>query len=392
MSKAMLVTMPFVLLLLDYWPLGRFKPGGLWRLVREKTPFLVLALAASVMTFVVQKQGGAMKMIEYLPLGARIENALISYCRYVGKTFWPSDLAFFYPHPGYWPLDTVLLAGVFLFGITLVLIVKRGRYPYMLMGWLWYVGTLVPVIGLVQVGEQSMADRYTYVPSLGLFIIAIWGVYELTRRWRYQAITLAMTGSAGIVLCLGLTRQQIGYWKDSETLYRHALDVIQNNYLPHKTLGDALMDKGQINGAIRQYQEAIQLKPDDCLSHNNLGNALLHQGQTAGAISQFQEAIRLNPDYAPAYYNLGVAFINQGQIDEAIGQFQEAIRRQPDNAEAHSDLGVAFINQGQIDEAISQFQEATRLNPDNASLKANLTNALEAKSKSNVRTSGPVKP
>ena len=252
MSKAMLVTMPCVLLLLDYWPLRSASCQiasvelDIRRLVLEKIPFFALAAAASVVTFVVQKQGGAVMTVESLPLGARIENALISYCRYLGKMFWPTDLAVFYPHPGHWPLEKAMLAGVFLCGISVLLFVKRGRYPFLLMGWLWFVGTLVPVIGLVQSGGQAMADRFTYVPSLGVLILVIWGAYELTRRWRHHVIALSVAGSAAIVLCLAVTRQQLGYWKDSEALFRHALEVTENNYIAHKNLGDALFDKGQI--------------------------------------------------------------------------------------------------------------------------------------------------
>ena len=227
----------------------------------EKLPFFGLAAVASVVTFVVQQRGGAFEEGENLPLGARSGNALISYCRYLGKLFWPTDLAVFYPHPGYWPLEQVLLAGGLLLGITVLFFATRRRYPFLLMGWLWFCGTLVPVIGLVQAGSVAMADRFTYMPSLGVLIIAIWGAYELTRRWRYHVIALSVAGCAAIVLCFGLTRQQLGYWKDSETLFRHALEVTENNYLAHNNLGHVLVKKGQIDEAISQFQEAIRLKP-----------------------------------------------------------------------------------------------------------------------------------
>jgi tetratricopeptide (TPR) repeat protein len=410
MSKAMLVTVPCVMLLLDYWPLERFKHGRVWQLVSEKIPFFALAVAASIVTFVVQKQRGAMAAVEILPLGARVENALISYCRYLGNMFWPKDLAVFYPHPGYWPLKEVLLAGVFLCGLSVFLFMKRGRCPYLLMGWLWFVGTLVPVIGLVQVGKQSMADRYTYIPSLGVLILAIWGAYEVTRRWRYQKTALSVAGSALIVFCLVLTRQQLGYWKDSETLFRHTLNVTENNELAHYNLGDTLFDKGQTEEAISQFQEAIRLEPDDAAARINLGNALFKNGRTEEAFGQYREAIRLKPDDAAAHYNLGVALINEGQTNEATSQFQatirlkpndamacnnlgtvllnlgqtgdairqlqKAIRLNPDIAVAHDNLGTAFFNQGRTDEAIRQFQEAIRLKPDGAEAYYNLGNAL----------------
>ena len=318
MSKPMLVTWPFVMLLLDYWPLGRMQNAEADRHATthhatpitlhvsrltfpslvEKLPFFVLAALASVVTFVVQQRGGSLAAAESLPLGARVGNALISYCRYLGKLFWPTDLAVFYPHPGQWPLGKVLLAGGLVLGLSVLVWVQRRRYPYLLVGWLWFVGMLVPVIGLVQTGGQAMADRHTYLPSLGMLILAVWGAYELTRRWRYQVMALSVAGGAAIVLCLALTRQQIGYWQDSETLFQHALEVTENNHLAHYNLGVALDRKGQVDEAIRQYQEAIRLKPDYTEAQNNLGAALLKKGQVDEAIRQFQETIRLKPDNA----------------------------------------------------------------------------------------------
>ncbi len=417
MSKPMLVTWPFVLLLLDYWPLGRFELSTrnpqlstLWRLVREKIPFFILAGLSSVVTYVVQQQGGAVVSGENLPLAARVGNALISYCRYLGKLCWPTDLAVFYPpYTGYWPLGEVLLAAALLAGLSVFFLGQR-RYPFLLMGWLWFIGTLVPVIGLVQVGEQAMADRYSYLPSLGVLILAVWGAYELTRGWRYQVMALSVAGGAAIILCMALTRQQLEYWQDSETLFRHALAVTQNNLLAHLNLGFALEEKGQTDEAIRQFQETIRLKPDSATAHfnlgvilgkegqtdeaigqyqeavrlnpgfadahNNLGNVLFKQGQLAAALGQFQEAVRLNPGFADAHNNLGNVLFKQGQLSAAIGQYQEAVRLNPGFAEAHNNLGQAFFNQGQFDRAIGQFQETIRLNPDLAEAHNNLGNAL----------------
>jgi protein O-mannosyl-transferase len=413
MSKPMLVTWPFVMLLLDYWPLGRMQdvapadtqhpssvavlrsvdtttstdhvsrftfrapPGTLMRLVTEKIPFFVLAALASVMTFVVQQHGGAMKGVENLPLSIRCGNALISYGRYLGKLFWPADLAVFYWHPGHWPPGKVLLTGGMILGLSVLLWLQRRRFPALLVGWLWFLGTLVPVIGLVQVGKQAMADRYTYLPSLGVLILAIWGAHELTRRWRHSAMALSAAGCAAFFLCFALTRQQIGYWTDSETLFRHALAVTGSNYVVQKFLGDALDKKGQLDEAISHYQEALRLKPDDALVYNNLGVAFDKKGLGEDAIRQYREIIRLEPDRPFPHYNLGNALLRKGLIDEAIEQYQEALRLKPDYADAHNNLGNALGSKGQTEAAIEHYRQAIRLKPEDGITHNNLAAALD---------------
>jgi tetratricopeptide (TPR) repeat protein len=269
-------------------------------------------------------------------------------------------------------------------GISVVLLVKRRPYPFLLMGWLWFCGTLVPVIGLVQVGGQAMADRYTYLPSLGVLILTVWGACELTRRWQignakqkadtrpraeraqHQSsilVFLSVAGSTAILLCFALTRQQLRYWKDGEALFRHALAVTASNCVTHNSLGIALGVKGQIDEAIGQFQEAIRLNPGYAYAHNNLGTALGREGQIDAAINQFEEAIRLKPGYADAHKNLGTVLDMKGQIDAAISQFQEAIRLKPDDAETRYNFGIALGQRGQTGEAINQFQEAIRLKP-----------------------------
>jgi len=413
MSKPMLVTWPFVLLLLDYWPLNRLKPSDWGRLVVEKIPFLLLAAGSCVMTYVAQRQGGAVVAVQDLALDLRVANALISYCRYLGKLFWPTNLAAFYPLPEHWPAVAVWLAGGLLLGLSVLWFRLRRAHPYLLMGWLWFVGTLVPVIGLVQAGKQAMADRYTYLPSLGVLIMVIWGTHEFTRRWRQPALMLA-AAAAGIA-CLAVTRQQLGYWQDGETLFRHALKVTDENYntysglglallkkgqideaiilfqkaiqmkphyadAPHNFLGYALLNRGQIDEAVSELKLAIKLMPDNSESHYNLGVAFGKKGRVAEAISQYQEAIRLNPSYLLAHNNLGNALFRQGRRDEAIQQYRETLRLKPDFAEAHNNLGYVLLSLGQKEEAISQFQHALRLKPDYVDAKQNLARAQGGKS------------
>jgi len=260
----------------------------------------------------------------------------------------------------------------------LVLGTVRSR-PWLFVGWFWFLGVLVPFIGLIQAGAQAMADRFMYVPVLGVFVAMIWGLHGLAKGGRYQQNGLSVAGAAAIVVCLLLTRQQLGHWKDSEALSRHALEVTENNWLAHLNLGSALDEKGQSDEAIREFQEALRLKPGYAQAHNNLGVALVRKGQINEGISQYHEAIRLKPDYALAHSNLGIALVRNGQSDEGIREFQEAIRLKPDYALAHYNLGIALVRKGQSDEGIREFQEAIRLKPDFTEAHNNLARALAMK-------------
>ena len=342
-------------------------------------PFFALAMGSSVLTFMVQMHSDAQALIGGLSLGTRIGNASISYCRYLGGQVWPVDLAVIYPHPLTWPLWKVLLAGAALLGISAISYRLRRRYPYVLMGWLWYLLTLVPVIGLIQVGGQAMADRYTYLPSVGLLIIAIWGIYDLTKDWRGHRILLSAMGSASVVLCLGLTRPQIGYWKDSETLFRHAIEVTENNYTAHNNLGKDLLDQGRIDEAFVHFEKAISIRPDLSNVHINLGMAYELNGQLNQAIGQYLEAIRLKPGWADPYYNLGTIYAKLGRVDEAITCLQHSIQLDPDKPEPHCNLGTMLGSKGLVEPATVELREAIRLNPNFPLAHRNLAYMLELK-------------
>jgi len=376
LSKPMLVTWPAVLLLWDYWPLGRFQPGCWKSLIVEKIPFFALAVLASLVTFLVQKKEGVVAAWGTLPLSLRCENALISYVRYLGKTLWPRNLAVFYPHPGGWPFAAVMLAGIFLAGVTAALWAQRRRWPFLLVGWLWFAGTLVPVIGVIQVGQQSMADRYMYIPSVGVFILLVWGAPELLRGRRPSAVILSLASAASLILCVAFTRQQLGYWQTSEVLFRHDLAVTENNYIARNNLGDALLSGGQAAAAVPEYQETVRLQPDNAIAHFNLGVALLKSSQPDAAIREFQNVLQLQPDYAPAHYALGNALLTTGQTNAAISEFQAHLRLQPTDYDAHYNLGYLCLKQGQYDAAAVQFQAAIGLQPDSASAHYNLGVAL----------------
>jgi len=380
MSKAMLVTVPCILLLLDYWPLNRWQSSRVRELLTEKTPFFLLAAIMSVVTYLVQINDGMMQSMATLTFSDRLANALVSYVRYVGMFFRPDHLCVFYPHPGHWPLMTVLAALFGLLGITGLLLWRQ--IPSLMVGWLWFLGTLVPVIGLVQVGGQALADRYVYLPSLGLLMLVVWGVCELVRPGRYRFLALSLAGGAAVCVCFFLTRQQLGFWQDNETLYRHALAVTENNFLAHHNLGIALFQKGRIEEAVGQYREAIVVEPGNAVARYDLGTALAVEGQTDDAIVELREAIRLQPDNAQAHENLGTALGRLGSTDAAISEYREAVKLRPDDPGFHYSLGTVLGMIGELDEAIVEFQEAIRLKPDFDRARSNLARARQLKAAS----------
>ncbi len=369
MAKPMLVTLPFGLMLLDVWPLRR--DISLRRSVVEKLPLMGLAVASSVVTFLTQNQMGAVAALEALPVTTRLANALVSYAAYIGMMFWPVNLAALYP---FLPLAAwkVAVAVVVLAAISAVAWRFFRSYPYLLVGWLWYLGTLVPVIGLIQSGGQSMADRFTYVPMIGLFVMVAWGAVDLTGQRPRRQSWLAIAAGLLVVACAAASSVQLRYWSDSVTMWRRALAVTTANWRAHINLGYDLSAQGEGNEAIAEFNEALRIRPDFAEGHNNLGAALAQQGKLADAIPHYLRALELKPDYAEAHGNLGVALATQGRTDQAIREFLESLRINPNQADTHSNVAVMYEDKAQIPEAIEHFRAALRLNPRHAEARRSL--------------------
>jgi len=328
-------------------------------------------------TFLVQQSSGAVKSVESFPLSIRIANGLVSYVSYIYKMIWPQHLAVFYPHQGSsLPMWLAGAAGLLLLGISVAVMRAGRRHPYLAVGWLWYLGTLVPVIGLVQVGLQEMADRYTYVPLIGLFIMIAWGIPELTRGWRYGRVVLRMAAGSLLAVLMVCTWMQLRHWRNNETLFKHALNTTANNFLAHDSLGNTLAQQGKIGEAIGHYSAALRIKPDYMNSHTNLGIALLQRGDVEQAITHFSAVLRYQSDSPEAHNNLGLAVARQGYVDRAIDHYFTAIRLKPDYPQAHNNLGNALASQGKFDQAISHYSEALRIKPEDAGAHSNLANVL----------------
>ena len=430
LSKPMLVTLPFVLLLLDIWPLGRFKLGNQSQnsprprtqtepprrtfssLVLEKLPLFIIAAISSLIAVRAQRSAGGLTPIEIWPLSQRMPNAVVSYIRYLSKAFWPVDLAIIYPFPDTIPIALTLLSVSLLVVITIVVLFLIRRRPWLAIGWLWYVGTLIPVIGLLQVGAQSMADRYTYVPLIGIFIMIAWSIPSFTLATTGRRGTVATTALAGLILIAlsVVTFGQVRFWKDSITPFDHAVQVTDKNYMAHKLLGAAWIQNndlvqarthlekslqlrpaftdahhdlgtvfirlGDFPNAEKHLKAALQSKPNDPLILNALGIAEAHLGRLDQAIADYQRALTFNPNYAFALSNLGAAFLAQEKYDEAIEMSQKALRLRPDTADAHATLGAALLSRGRVDESIQHNRRAIELNPGLVDAHYNLALAL----------------
>jgi len=407
LSKPMIVTLPFVLLLLDFWPLRRAnRLAVLW----EKLPMFALTAAASMATFLAQEQGRAVRSLAAVSLGLRIANAVVTCVVYIVRMLWPFKLAVFYPYPSELPAWEVAMAVAILAAITILAVRYRRSHPYLAVGWLWYLGTLIPVIGLVQVGAQSSADRYIYVPMVGLAIMIGWGAADLL-AWRPQLKrALATAGAIAGLACIVLTSIQLRYWNDSRTLFQHAIDVTTNNHVAHNNLANyyllqqenqqalphiqealrikptypqahtnmALVLKrlGKFDDSEREYKTALDLQPASWEAHSGYGALMVSEGRLNDALQEFAAAVALQPDSGDAHYNLGRVLAALRRPEEAMAQFSEAVRLRPDHAEAHHSLGVALLSRGRMDEALDQFRAESRLRPNDPAVHYNVGTLL----------------
>ena len=369
LSKSMAVTLPCVLLLLDFWPLRRQER---WKiLLLEKVPFFLLTIGFSLVTVIAQRQGGAMAAGESYPLMLRLGNAVVAYGRYVELTFWPRGLAVFYPYYGALPGTRLPTVGL-LVGLALLLIVtllltwlaRRGGATAPLVGWLWFIGMLVPTIGLVQVGFQSMADRYTYLPQIGLLIAVVWGALAVIERRRKLHLPVAGLATAFVIALSVLTLNQLRHWRDSRALFEHALRVTDRNHVAHASLGLWWTERQDYARAIEHYRRVIEIDPDQPQGYYNIGRIYLLQGDYARAREWFERALQQDPEYAEAHSNLARAFAGLGDRPAAVRHFGEVVRLRPSDALAHYDLAVELAESGDVDAALPRFETATRLGPD----------------------------
>jgi protein O-mannosyl-transferase len=384
MSKAMLVTMPAVLLVLDYWPLGRCPrsgdetAGASWtRLLAEKIPLFALSAAAGVVNILTQKSSGAISTLASCPMGLRLENAVVSVATYLWQMFCPVRLAALYPFPlGGLPAGLVVVSILVVAGISAAVISCRRARPYLLAGWLWYLVMLLPVIGLIQAGSQAHADRYTYLPQIGLYFALAWTAGSwLAGRPHCLPLAGGLAGAVIAVLAV-CAFNQASYWRDSETLWRHDLACAADSALARNDLGLAIMNEGRRREAMDEFRKALALQPDYFEAHNNLGLALVGGGQIEDAMGEFRKAIQAQPDRASAHNNLGSALLDSGQVDQALAEFQVAIKLSPDYAQAHNNLSRVLVRMGRLDEAIAELQTTLKLQPGLADSHFNLGNAF----------------
>lgn len=392
MAKPMIVTLPFLLFLLDYWPLNRlnFTSVGSENKIRlsqgslaqfptifiEKVPLLCLTVISSFITFTVQEKSGAMDALEHVTFSHRLGNAFVSYCQYSFRMVWPENLAVLYPYNENLTWGSVFISSFFLIFVSGYALLRFRKYPWFFVGWFWFLGTLVPVIGIVQVGSQAMADRYTYIPSIGFFIIISYFlakgimIFQINNKY-IVAFTLVIT----LILSCA-TRKQVNYWKNGETLFSRTIEVTDNNYIAHHNLGYKLYSRGDLSKAIVHYEKAISLKPDYLLAHLNYGIVLAELGEHEKAIEHYKQALNIEPDYALAHYNLANEYYRSQYTKLAIYHYFQSVRIDQSIFEAYYYLGTLFMSQGKHEEAVELFKKALEINPDYKDAQHALTSSL----------------
>jgi tetratricopeptide (TPR) repeat protein len=391
MSKAMPVTMPFVLLLLDYWPLQRVEsfrlkverrePPNLQpatsnlQLLTEKIPFFLLSAASCVLTYLSQRTT-AVVSLKGVPLDFRLENMLVSYVRYLLKLFWPENLAVLYPLPSRYPWWQVTLAAAAMIAISWFVWRGRSRFAYLPVGWLWFLGTLVPVIGIVQVGSQALADRYSYFPSIGIFIAVAFGARDLAERFHFPKITTAIAAAVVLAACVFITEKQLSYWRNDESLFRRAVAATDENEVAHLNLGVTLERQNRYAEAIAEFHNALRIDPKSVETLNNLANLLDESGDTNAALAEYQKAVSLDPKAVEPRNNLGAFYVKTGQLDDAMKLYAEAMRLDPKDAHPYYLMGKLLLREGRDAEAIPQFRKAAQFAPDDFQMLAFMARVL----------------
>jgi tetratricopeptide (TPR) repeat protein len=394
MAKPMLVTLPFVMLLLDYWPLNRISTLSIssflaWgRLVLEKWPFIMLSGIASVVASVAERNAGMVAPFQQVPVLLRLENALVSYVRYLGKTFYPTHLSIIYPLPRHLPWSEVMAAAIFLMFVSVLAWRMRGRCPYLLVGWLWFLGTLVPVIGLVQLNFQSLGDHYTYIPLIGIFIAGAWGMKDLIAQFSIQTLPAVIVTGSVLSACLMVTEYQLSFWRNDEALFGHAVAVTKNNAGARLNLGAALAAEGRLTEALEQFQEAARISPSNALAHIFLGEGFAAVGKTSEALAQSQEArnvLNLNSEQPVLRFDLGLLLTQLGRLNEAMDQYEQAAQFASDNPDLYYEMGRLLFIQNRDADAADKLREALRLDPYNVAALVLLAEILASDNQPQIR-------
>jgi tetratricopeptide (TPR) repeat protein len=393
LSKPMLVTLPFLLLLLDFWPLRRFEPATCdfqpvtpalqnstsptLRLIFEKLPFVALALGSCILTLITQGKAGAFQPLEHYSASSRFENALMSYIHYLSKMFWPVDLATPYPRVFHWPVGALALAALVLIGLFVAAFWSRRKWPFILVGWLWFAGTLIPVNGVIQTVAQAVADRYMYLPSIGLFILVTWAVCAAVARGWIPKTFCGVVGGILLLVCAARTRDQLAVWQNSETLFKHALAVTKNNVIAQYNLGMYYQERGRPEEALACYRKTLQMKPDHADALNNIGYVLIGQKKYNEGIQYFEAALRADPNSVEARNNIGYALCMAGRTDEGIAQYRLGLKSKPDHVGVLNNLGNAYAQKRQFNEAIPYYEKSLEINPEQPVAQYGLAHALD---------------